>query len=96
MIVQVQNKVNHAVVTRAIRFCLDVFDNVKVLPVLVVIGVDGFSSQEFRDLAFDKSDGNPFYTYPCQSWAKQAQVYTADSIAKHIASSQIDPMVALA
>ncbi|GAN04955.1 hypothetical protein MAM1_0078d04422 [Mucor ambiguus] len=96
VIVEIQNKVNHAFVARAIRYCLNIFDDVKALPALVVISIDGFSSKEFRDLAFDKSDGNPFYTHSCQSWAKQVQVYTADSIAKRIDSSSVDPMIALA
>ncbi|KAG1285867.1 hypothetical protein G6F62_007926 [Rhizopus arrhizus] len=96
VIVEIQNKVNHAFVARAIRYCLNIFDDVKALPVLVVISIDGFSSKKFRDLAFDKSDGNPFYTHPCQSWTKQVQVYIVDSITKHIDSSPIDPMIALA
>ncbi|CAO3677247.1 unnamed protein product [Umbelopsis ramanniana] len=96
VIVEVQNKVNHAFDARAIRYCLNIFDDVKVLPVLVVIGIDGFSSKEFRDLSFDKSDSNAFYTHPCQSWAKKVHVYTACSIAKNIESSPMDPMIALA
>ncbi|KAG1037895.1 hypothetical protein G6F43_012766 [Rhizopus delemar] len=96
VIVEIQNKVNHAFVARVIRYCLNIFDDVRALPALVVISIDGFSSKEFRDFAFDKSDGNSFYTHPCQSWAKQVQVYTADFIAKRIGSSPIDPMIALA
>ncbi|RCH90807.1 hypothetical protein CU098_007306 [Rhizopus stolonifer] len=66
VIVEIQNKVNYAFVARAIRYCFNIFDDVKELPVLVVISIDGFSSKKFRDLAFDKSDGNPFYIHPCQ------------------------------
>ncbi|KAG1179785.1 hypothetical protein G6F70_001519 [Rhizopus microsporus] len=95
VIVEIQNKVNHAFVARAIRYCLNIFDDVKKLPVLV-ISIDGFSSKEFRDFTFDKSDGNPFYTHLYQLWAKQVQVYIADSIAKHVDSSPIDPMIVLA
>ncbi|KAL4213640.1 hypothetical protein AB4K20DRAFT_1975130 [Rhizopus microsporus] len=72
--------VNHAFVARAIQYCLNVFDDVKALSVLVVISTDGFSSKTFRDFAFDKSDSNSFYTHPCQD----------------IDSSPIDPMIALA
>lgn len=97
VIVEIQNKVNHAFVARTIRYCLNIFDDVKALPALTVISMDGFSSKkEFRGLAFDKLDGHPFYTYPCRSWAKQAQAYSAGSITKHIDASPIDPMIALA
>ncbi|KAI9019286.1 hypothetical protein CLU79DRAFT_257302 [Phycomyces nitens] len=95
VIVEIQSKVDHSFVSWVIQYCLNLFDNVKVLPVLVVIGTGGFSSNEFRDSAFDKSDNNPFYTNPCRLWAKQTQVYTPDSIEKHMESSPIDPMVAL-
>ncbi|ORE03826.1 hypothetical protein BCV72DRAFT_314328 [Rhizopus microsporus var. microsporus] len=61
-----------------------------------MISIDGFLRKEFRNFAFDKSDSNPFYTYSCQPWTKQVQVYTAGSIAKHIDSSPIDPMTAFA
>ncbi|KAL0078436.1 hypothetical protein J3Q64DRAFT_1872394 [Phycomyces blakesleeanus] len=43
VIVEIQNKVNHAFVARAIRYCLNIFDDVKALPVLILISTDGFS-----------------------------------------------------
>lgn len=96
VVVEIQSKVNHAFVARAIRYCLNVFDVFKVLPILVVIGIDGFSSKQFRDLTFVKSEGNPFYTLPCQLWAQKVEVFTEESIADHTENSPMDPMIALA
>ncbi|KAI8991733.1 hypothetical protein BDF20DRAFT_920734 [Mycotypha africana] len=96
VIIEIQSKVNPAFVTRSIRYCLNTFDDVKTLPVLVVICIDGFSSRKFRDSAFEKLDSNPFYTHPCQSWAKKVYIYAEGSIENHIKSSPINPMVALA
>ncbi|KAI8379370.1 uncharacterized protein BYT42DRAFT_495721 [Radiomyces spectabilis] len=58
-------------ICRAIRYCLNIFDGTKVLPLSVVINTDGFSSKKLRDAALDKSARNPFYAHPCQSCAKQ-------------------------
>lgn len=62
---------------------------------LIVISIDGFSNKDFRGLAFVRLDDNPFYMHPYRSWTKQVQVYSANSIAKHIDSSPINPMIAL-
>ncbi|KAG0179400.1 hypothetical protein DFQ28_003345, partial [Apophysomyces sp. BC1034] len=95
VVVEVQNKVSHSFIARAIRYCLNVFDETKSLPVLIVISAEGFSSKQFRDASFDISDNDPFFTHSCQSWAKQAQFYTTDSIAKQTDVSPMDPMIAL-
>ncbi|ORE23005.1 hypothetical protein BCV71DRAFT_170686, partial [Rhizopus microsporus] len=65
------------------------------LPVLIVISAEGFSSKQFRDISFNISENDLFFTRSCQSWAKQAQPYTTDSIAKQIDVGPMDPMIAL-
>lgn len=89
------NQSSSTFITRAIRYCLNVFDETKSLPVLAVISVEGFSSKQFRDTTFDKSDNDLFFTHSCQSWAKRAQFYNTDSIAERTDVSPIDPMIAL-
>ncbi|KAI8993414.1 hypothetical protein BDB01DRAFT_702560, partial [Pilobolus umbonatus] len=60
VIVEIQNKVNHPFVAQAIRCCMNTFDDANTLPLLVAISINSFSNKEFRELAFDKSDDNPF------------------------------------
>lgn len=56
------------------------FDQTKTLPIVLVLNIDGFSSRNFRNENFVKSDNEPFYTLFSTLWAKQVQLYNADSI----------------
>ncbi|KAI9483954.1 MAG: hypothetical protein EXX96DRAFT_560282 [Benjaminiella poitrasii] len=80
VIVEIQKKVTHEFIARLIRYSLSVFDQTKTLPIVLVLNIDGFSSKNFRDENFVKSDNEPFYTLPSTLWAKQVQLYNADSI----------------
>ncbi|CEG82530.1 hypothetical protein RMATCC62417_17210 [Rhizopus microsporus] len=95
VIVEAQKKVDQAFIIRAIRYCLNAFEDTKSLPILVVISINGFSSKKFRDTSFTQAEGDPFYTHPCQSWATKVWVYTPDSISNFVDKSQIDPMLAI-
>lgn len=64
VIVKVQQKVNHLFVTRAMRYCLDVLEETKALPILIVFNVDGVTGKKF----FEETStiGNdPCYTQYC-------------------------------
>ncbi|ORE09230.1 hypothetical protein BCV72DRAFT_254930 [Rhizopus microsporus var. microsporus] len=95
VVVEVQSKVNHSFIVRVIRYCLSVFDEAKSLLVLIVISAEGFSRKQFRNASFDISDNDPFFTHSCQSWTKQAQFYTTDSISKQTDVSLMDPIITL-
>ncbi|CAO3575976.1 unnamed protein product [Absidia cylindrospora] len=94
IIVEVQQKVNHMFISRAIHYCLNVFEETKVLPILVVFNIDGFMGKSFFEKTFTIGQ-EPRYTLECHPWAKQTYIYNMDSIAKHMEPTPLDPMVAL-
>ncbi|RCH87083.1 hypothetical protein CU097_010070, partial [Rhizopus azygosporus] len=96
VIVKDQKKVDRAFITRAIRYCLNAFENTKSFPILMVISINRFSSKKLRDTSFTLAEGDPFYTHPCQSWATKVWVYTPDSISSFTDISPMDPIVAIA
>lgn len=56
VIVEIQQKANHPFIARAIRYCLEVFEETHILPILVVFNVKGFSGQQFFDKIFKIAD----------------------------------------
>ncbi|KAL0094315.1 hypothetical protein F4703DRAFT_1817796 [Phycomyces blakesleeanus] len=68
---------------------------VEFIPHLVVISNAGFSSKRYRNTTFNKEENEPFYTHPCQSWAKSTKFYTPESIAIHMDKEPLDKMIAL-
>lgn len=62
------------------RYSLNILDQTKILPIVLVINIDGFSSKHFRDENFGKGNNEPYYTLSSSLWAKQVHVYNADSI----------------
>ncbi|KAI8981683.1 hypothetical protein BDF20DRAFT_936624 [Mycotypha africana] len=85
VIIGIQCKVNLAVVTRTIRYWLNILDRAKILPYC-------FLRREVRHSAFDKADGNPFYTHPCRC-GRSILKLRGDFIAKHTDSTSIGPIV---
>ncbi|OAD73641.1 hypothetical protein PHYBLDRAFT_71813 [Phycomyces blakesleeanus NRRL 1555(-)] len=67
----------------------------RFIPHLVVISNAGFSSKRYRNTTFNKEENEPFYTHPCQSWAKSTKFYTPESIAIHMDKEPLDKMIAL-
>ncbi|KAI9299605.1 hypothetical protein BJ944DRAFT_245041, partial [Cunninghamella echinulata] len=95
IIVEIQGKVDHFFMHRIMRYSLNLFEETKVLPIVVVINVNGFSSRNFKNNTFDKNANHPYYTHPCDLWADKIFIYNADSIAQFIENSPLDPMIAL-
>ncbi|KAI8990862.1 hypothetical protein BDF20DRAFT_830954 [Mycotypha africana] len=95
LIVEIQQKVNQPFMARAIRYCLDIFEETTIVPILVVFNVKGFSGTQFLKETFTKADDQCFYTLYCHPWAKSVYIYNADSIAKHM-STPLQPIIALA
>lgn len=46
VIVEIQQKVDHLFLARAMRYCLDVFEETHIVPILVVFNIKGFSSKQ--------------------------------------------------
>ncbi|OAD73725.1 hypothetical protein PHYBLDRAFT_145196 [Phycomyces blakesleeanus NRRL 1555(-)] len=69
--------------------------SLQFIPHLVVISNAGFSSKRYRNTTFNKEENEPFYTHPCQSWAKSTKFYTPESIAIHMDKEPLDKMIAL-
>lgn len=65
VIVEIQQKVNHSSMARAIRYCLDIFEETAIVPVLVVFNVKGFLGTRFFEETFTKADDQCFYTLYC-------------------------------
>ena len=61
VIVEIQKTVSHKFITRAMRYCLNIFDETGIFPILLVINIDGFSSRQFRKDSFSKRDDEPYY-----------------------------------
>ncbi|KAI9318125.1 hypothetical protein BX666DRAFT_1835703, partial [Dichotomocladium elegans] len=56
------SKVSHSFIPRAIPYCLNVSDETKPLPMLVVIFAEGISSKQFLDASFEISDNDSYFT----------------------------------
>ncbi|KAI8060407.1 uncharacterized protein B0P05DRAFT_624775 [Gilbertella persicaria] len=84
VIVEIQKKVTHEFIVRLVQYSLNVFDQTKILPIVIVINIDGFSSKHFREEDFTKRDNEPYYILSSSLWAKQVHIYNADSIASLI------------
>ncbi|KAI8079227.1 hypothetical protein BDF21DRAFT_383354 [Thamnidium elegans] len=80
----IQKKVTHEFIVRLIQYSLNVFGQTKILPIVTVINIDGFSSKHFREENFTKRDNEPYYILSSSLWAKQVHIYNADSIASLI------------
>ncbi|KAL4210406.1 hypothetical protein AB4K20DRAFT_1977099 [Rhizopus microsporus] len=76
------------------RYSLSVFDQKNILPVLLVVNTDGFSSKQFREGNFVKRDNEPYYVLSSPFWAKQVRIYNSDSIASHL-QTPMEKMTAL-
>ncbi|KAF7721412.1 hypothetical protein EC973_004718 [Apophysomyces ossiformis] len=96
VVVEIQHKLDHNFMSRAMRYCLAVFDEVKVLPILVVFNVNGFSSKYFCDSMFTKAENSAFYTSRSDFWAQKVFIFNADSIADSVNSILVQHIVALA
>lgn len=96
VIVEIQQKLHHSFMTRVMRYCLNVFDEMNVLPILVVFNVDGFSSKRFQNTTFKKTENHAFFTHPCELWAQKILIFNGDSIASHVDQIPFEPIVALA
>ncbi|KAG2218860.1 hypothetical protein INT45_011284 [Circinella minor] len=80
VIVEIQKKVSHEFIARLMRYSLNVFDETKILPIVLVINIDGFSSKHFCKENFVQRDNEPYYILSSSLWAKQVHIYNADSI----------------
>lgn len=54
VIVEIQNKVSHKFIARLMRYLLNAFDEINILPIVLVINIDGFSSKTFAKKIFLK------------------------------------------
>lgn len=80
VIVEIQRKVTHEFIIRLMQYSLNVFAQTKILPIVIVINIDGFSSKHFRDENFTTRDNDPYYTLTSLLWSKQVHIYNTDSI----------------
>ncbi|KAI9494180.1 hypothetical protein BDB00DRAFT_750487, partial [Zychaea mexicana] len=87
-------KVTQKFVLRSIRYCIDIPEETNVQPILVIFNVDGITGKKFFEKTFSRQN-EPFYTQHCHPWARFVYLYNADSIACHITSTPLQPIVAL-
>ena len=94
ILIEVQRKVDPRFMSRAIKYCASVFEEHGVLPILLIICVNGFSSDAFK-AQFEKSDRPYFLHANCEFWAKRCYVLSKESIKDFIHETPMIDMVAL-
>ncbi|KAI9470005.1 MAG: hypothetical protein EXX96DRAFT_543435 [Benjaminiella poitrasii] len=70
------------------QYSLNVFGQTKILPIVIVINIDGFSSKHFREENFTKRDNEPiaFQIFTCESNSKVIRDIEIESFCDAVAS----------
>ncbi|KAI9361025.1 hypothetical protein BD770DRAFT_471027 [Pilaira anomala] len=95
IIVEIQQIVDISFLKRLTRYCLNIHDEYKFFPVVIVFAIKGFSSKAFM-YEFKLEKDCPYHTTHGQFWAQSIQVYSLDSISSFVTTeSAMKPIVAL-
>ncbi|RCH81041.1 hypothetical protein CU098_006834 [Rhizopus stolonifer] len=94
-LVEIQQKVDIQFLKRLTRYCLNIHDQTKIEPVVMVFAIQGSSSKAFIEDNFNQSQNKAYYTSKKFLWAKACRFYSLDSIANVMSENTMKPVVAL-
>ncbi|KAI7848341.1 hypothetical protein BDC45DRAFT_450385 [Circinella umbellata] len=93
VIVQIQKKVSHEFIARLMRYSLNVFDETKTLPIVLVINIDGFSSKHFCKESFVKRDNEPYYILSSSLWENNCSLSFVELGGKNLTQALSDVLM---
>jgi hypothetical protein len=83
ILVVVQKKIEQEFTSKVIKLCLSLFKDHKALPILLIIALDGFSSETVKS-RFCLQDYTFLQQAYCKFWAKDCFIMSADTIEPYV------------
>ncbi|KAG1515230.1 hypothetical protein G6F52_009736 [Rhizopus delemar] len=94
ILIEVQNKVNQDFISRLIRYSTFVYSRYKLLPIVFVVAINGFTSIAL-EAEFGTNSNGFLLESGSKFWAKKFLLISAKSIKEQIKQEPMEPLAAL-